>query len=170
MKKLLKFKLFVAVARLGYCFTMAVMILSFAHMMQAFHSLREQTSTASSSPSPTSTLLPMGVNIPHPAGTMLTSQQVLQYVETHTFWVGPTVSGRPFTVRAVQLMTAQQAYQQEHADSLGVPDSELVYYVYVVGPFKPEYISSPHPLKVKSVPGGYEIWDAYSGNLLEAGL
>ncbi len=48
MKKLLKFKLFVAVARLGYCFTMAVMILSFAHMMQAFHSLRERQAHADS--------------------------------------------------------------------------------------------------------------------------
>ena len=126
----------------------------------------EQTSTASTNPS----LLQMGMTIPHPAGTMLTTQQVRQYIETHTFWVGPTVSGKPFTVQTIQLMTDQQAYQQEQADDLGVPNGEQVYYVYVAGPFKPVNITSPHPLKITSVPGGYEFWDAYSGNLLEAGL
>jgi hypothetical protein len=112
----------------------------------------------------------MSFTIPHTKGTMLTQQQVRDYVETHRFWVGPTVSGKMFTIQTVQLLTAQQAYQEKHADYLGVLLNEQVYYVVAVGPFVPMNITSPHPIKLKSVPSAYEIWDAQSGILLEAGL
>ncbi len=127
--------------------------------------VQSQVSTVSAS----QPLAPMGFTIPHAKGTMLTQQQVRNYVETHRFWVGPTISGKMFTVQTVQLMTAQQAYQERHADYLGVLLNEQVYYVVAVGPFVPMNISSPHPIKIKSVPSAYEIWDAQSGNLLEVG-
>ncbi len=97
-------------------------------------------------------LVPMGTTIPHAEGTLLTQQQVRQYIESHTFWVGPTVSGKEFTVQTVQLLTAKQAYQEKHADSLGVPLNELVYYVVAVGPFQPLNVTSPHPLNLNQLP------------------
>ncbi len=115
-------------------------------------------------------LASMSSTIPHTKGTMLTQQQVRDYVEAHMFWVGPTISGKMFTVQTVQLMTAQQAYQQEHADYLGVPLHEQVYYVVAIGPFVATNILTPQSIKLKSIPSAYEIWDAQSGNLLEAGL
>jgi len=114
-----------------------------------------------------------GFVIPHQAGTMLTAQQVRQYVETHRFWIGPTVTGDAFTILTIQLMTAQQTYQTEQADYLGVPDNTLVYYVKARGPFKPVglHLHLASGVKLPStIDSAYEIWDAHSGKLLEEGM
>jgi hypothetical protein len=102
---------------------------------------------------------------------MLTAEQVRTYVNTHTFWVGPTTTGQKFTIQILQLMTAAQAYQKEQVDSLAVPDNAMVYYIRAKGPFKPFGLHlAPGVKPPATVDWAYEVWDASSGKILEEGL
>lgn len=146
-----------------------LLVLAFTALAVSGYANQPGTQIASSA---FSTPLPAtGMVIPHQAGTMLTTEQVRKYVTTHTFWVGPTTTGKMFTIEVLQLMTAKQAYQKNLIEYLSVPDNAPIYYVKARGPFKPIGLHlAPGVKPPTQADEAYEVWDPYSGRLLQEGL
>lgn len=102
--------------------------------------------------------------------TILTSQDVTQYLQTHLFAAGPTTTGKPPTIELIQLLTDVQA-SKKIGSSVGLPNNAPVYYVLLRGPFIPVNVKLPPSEKpIGNVDEGWEIFDAYAGNLLVWGL
>ncbi len=102
--------------------------------------------------------------------TILSVQDVTKYLQTHLFAAGPTTTGKPPTIELIQLLTDAQA-SLKIGSSIGLPDNAPVYYVLLQGPFVPTNVKLPPSEKpIGNVNEGWEVFDAYAGNLLVWGL
>jgi hypothetical protein len=95
-----------------------------------------------------------------------TSVDVTHYITTHPFPLGPTTTGKPPTIVSIEFITSKQASQRLLGESIGVPDTAIVCYVKLSGPFTMSF--APHPPGAQVPPSNTatEIFDAQTGNLL----
>ena len=81
--------------------------------------------------------------------------------------VGPTVSGKPFTIRKIQFMTNKEVFILTHGENPGLADDAVVCVVELYGPFYMTTISVPPgrkpfpPMDSVSV-----VFDAQTGNII----
>ncbi len=102
------------------------------------------------------------------AAVAFSTQDVQQYVLTHEFPAGAVVAGHTIKILNINLMTRQQADEQGH-ELQAYTTTNMVYVVYVEGPFYTTYVKTlvgvpPNVLE------GYEVFDAHTGDILEWGL
>lgn len=102
-------------------------------------------------------------------GQGITLAQVRQYVITNPFPGGPTISGQAPQIVSIQLVTSLQAEQLLNGEETGLPANAMVYLVILHGPFILTNVHSPAPIKMQPSPGGFEVFDAQTGNMLEWG-
>jgi len=95
-------------------------------------------------------------------------QDVQNYVLTHEFASGEIVPGYTIKIISIKLMKRQQADEQGH--ELGAySTTKWVYVVTLEGPFYTTYVKSPVNSS-QTVPQGYEVFDAHTGDTLEWGI
>lgn len=106
--------------------------------------------------------------IPKNNGTpAFTAADVNLYYLNHSFSAGPTVSGAPPTVESVKFMTSGEARTLMKGEYIGIPDSAMVCYVVLRGPFYPMNVSVPPGQAPPAIlDTGIEVFDAHTGNLL----
>jgi hypothetical protein len=130
--------------------------------------LEEQTAQAVTSPQSGSLGLPaIQPTLPKTPSPRFTTVDVRTYLRTHPFMSGPLVKGATSTIVAIQFMTSKQASELMHGASVGLPDSALVCYVKLHGPFT--QVNASVPPGAEQLPPaefGVEIFDAETGNLL----
>jgi hypothetical protein len=95
-----------------------------------------------------------------------TVEDVRQYVLTYGFPGGKPLSGGPPVILAIQFITAQEASILMRGESADRPDTALVCYVLVKGPFDANGKHEPEPSKAGSFAEGEMVFDAQTGNLL----
>lgn len=95
-----------------------------------------------------------------------TSNDVSHYITTHPFPLGPTTTGTSPTVISIEFITSKQASQRLFGEALGVPDTAIVCYVKLKGPFTMSLAPRPPHAKVGPSNTATEIFDAQTGNLL----
>jgi hypothetical protein len=95
-----------------------------------------------------------------------TSNDVAHYINTHPFPLGPTTTGKPPTIVSIEFITSKEASQRMLGETLGLPDTAIVCYVKLSGPFA--LSQAPVPASVHLAPSNTatEVFDAQSGNLL----
>jgi hypothetical protein len=102
------------------------------------------------------------------AAIAFSMQDVEQYVLTHEFASGAIVPGHTIKILSIKLMTRQQADEQGH--ELGAYRStKWVYVVTLARPFYTTYVKTLGSFP-STVPQGYEVFDAHTGDLLEWGV
>lgn len=94
-----------------------------------------------------------------------TVEDVRQYVLTHGFPSGPTLSGAPPTILEIRFITAHQASSLMRGESADRPDNALVCYVLVQGPFDSRGKYEPEPSN-DHFEKGEMVFDTQTGNLL----
>ncbi len=119
-------------------------------------------------PVETEPVLPPSAGVPaitHAGGGPPTSADVKAFVTKHGFPGGKTVSGGAPTVLQITLMSAKQAKALLKGESTDRPDTAMVFYVQLQGPF---VLSMPTPPGIKpiTVQKGEELFDATTGNLI----
>lgn len=94
-----------------------------------------------------------------------TTADVEQYIKTYGFRGGPTTTKNPPTILKIEFITSQQANTLLNGEFIGRPDSSLVCYVELQGPF---IQGGPHPptAQIPTFNVGIEIFDAQTGNIL----
>ncbi len=101
-----------------------------------------------------------------------TQSAVDQYFATHQLFT--PMSSTVGTVTKALFITAAQASALLRGESIGRPDTALVCYVEVQGPFSPGNMSMPAiALRLspfRPAPLGIAVFDAQTGNLLLTGL
>lgn len=95
-----------------------------------------------------------------------TVADVRQYLATHAFPGGPTVSGAPSTIVQIVFITSKQASELMQGESIGLPDKALVCYVELHGPFLLTKAHTPPGQPTPVAPNGELVFDAQTGNLL----
>lgn len=95
-------------------------------------------------------------------------QDVQHYVLTHEFPAGAVVPGHTIKILSIKLMTRQQADEQGH-ELEAYSTTKWVYVVTLAGPFYTSYVKSPVNSS-STVPEGYEVFDAHTGDTLEWGV
>lgn len=104
---------------------------------------------------------------PRSTGTPAFSvNDVRQYIVTHQFSGGPTVTQSSPSIVKLEFMSSKQASQQLDGTSLGLPDNALVCFVVIKGPFLLTADSLPSRLHVPRFDTGLEVFDAHTGNQL----
>ncbi len=98
--------------------------------------------------------------------TLLSVEDVQRYVLTHPCPIGPTVSGGLPKIVVIQLMTSRNASRVMAGEYVGLPDTALVYYVLLKGPFIPENIITIAGEDIGIADRMDEVFDAYTGNQL----
>lgn len=102
-----------------------------------------------------------------------TSADVVAYMNGDTFPAGPVVKGAQMTILTIQFVSAQQASKLMNGESVGRPDTALVCYVKVEGPFLLTGVHFAH-VPGKKAPTtakyGYMVFDAHTGNTLVWGV
>lgn len=95
-----------------------------------------------------------------------TNNDVRHYINTHPFPLGPTTTGKSPTIVSIEFITSKQARQRLFGEALGVPDTAIVCYVKLKGPFTMSL--APRPPLAKAGPSNTatEIFDAQTGSLL----
>lgn len=105
--------------------------------------------------------------LPISSSPRFTTADVKAYLSTHPFMSGPPVKGVTPTIVEIKFMTSKQASALMRGESVGLPDSSLVCYVKLHGPFTQSNASVPPGAKqLPSVEFGVEIFDGQTGNLL----
>jgi hypothetical protein len=113
-----------------------------------------------------------GVPAIHPtqAGTpAFTEADVLQFLDTHGFPAGLTLSGTKPVISQVLFVTSKQANDTFNT-SVSLPDTSLICYVALQGPFSGDSIPHPPGAKPATFQTGHMVFDAQTGNLLEWGV
>lgn len=62
-------------------------------------------------------------------------KDVENFLNTYGFYAGPVVNGGHLKIVSIQFVSAKQAGELMHGESVGRPDNYLVCYVKVKGPF-----------------------------------
>ena len=132
----------------------------------------KNVSNASPNKFPPTNLPPMhpapGITPKTNAAVAFGTQDVQQYVLTHEFPAGAVVPGHTIKIISIKLMTRQQADEQGH-ELDAYTTTNMVYVVYVDGPFYTTYVKTLVGV-TSTVLEGYEIFDAHTGDVLEWGL
>jgi len=104
-------------------------------------------------------------------GTAPTPAEVRAFVLSHKFALDKTATGKPSAITDVEFITASAASAKLHGESIGLPDTTMVIYVKVHGPFVFTAMSLPPGLNAvpPHVQDAVEVFDAATGNLLLAG-
>ena len=95
-----------------------------------------------------------------------TSSDVIRFISTHSSPLGPTTTGMPPTIVSIEFITSKQASQRLLGEWIGVPDTAIVCYVKLYGPFTNSDVPSPPGAIIKPSNTATEIFDAQTGNLL----
>lgn len=105
------------------------------------------------------------------SGTTPTSDEVKKFVLSHKFPLDATATGKPSAILDIEFIPASAASAKMHGESVGLPDTAMVIYVKVHGPFTFSAMSLPPGVKggPLHVQDAVEVFDATTGNLLLAG-
>lgn len=95
-----------------------------------------------------------------------TVSDVKNYINTHPFPGGPTLSGKPLTITSVEFITSAVASARLNGENIDVPATQLVCYVQLTGEYNPLYVSVPPGFHLNTEDAATEIFDATTGNLL----
>ena len=119
-------------------------------------------------PVETEPALPPSAGVPaviHAGGGPPTNADIRAFVAKYGFSGGKMAKGGVPTILAVTLMPAKQAKALLKGESTDRPDTAMVYYVQLAGPF---VLTMPTPPGVKpiTVQKGEELFDATTGNLI----
>lgn len=98
-----------------------------------------------------------------PANGPITDVQVREYVLSHR--IARTLQATNVAVRSIRFMTAQQVRAALHGSDAGVPPQTPLCLVVMTGRF---VFAGPRGI-TPTFPIGVEVFDARTGNLLEAG-
>lgn len=105
------------------------------------------------------------------SGAAFTEDDVKAFFNKNGFFAGPVVQGAHMKFVTIQFVSAQQASQLMRGESVERPDTYLVCYVEVEGPFHLNPISQPRGTKkVDTAEFGDAVFDAHTGNLLVWGF
>lgn len=108
------------------------------------------------------------------SGPAFTTDDVIAFFNKYGFFAGPVVSGAHLQILTIQFVTAKQASQLMVGESVGRPDSYLVCYVKVRGPFLLTNVRGGPNLPNVKAPAtatyGDAVFDAHTGNLLVWGV
>lgn len=101
----------------------------------------------------------------------ITKSDVIQYINANGYAGGPVVSGGHVVIEKILFISAKQASALIRGESADRPDTTIVCYVQLRGPFIIEALDVPPGVtnQVPPVLRGYEIFDAYTGNQLQWG-
>ncbi|HJT56571.1 MAG TPA: hypothetical protein VJ761_08750 [Ktedonobacteraceae bacterium] len=109
-----------------------------------------------------------------PSEATFTRDDVIAFFNKHGFYAGPVVSSAHLKILTIQFVTAERASELMKGESVGRPDTALVCYVKVQGPFRltnirggPAQIASKMPTTAMY---GDAVFDAHTGNLLVWGV
>lgn len=93
---------------------------------------------------------------------------VITFFNKHGFFAGSLVKGAHLKFLTIQFVTAKQASNLMNGESVGRPDTYLVCYVKVEGPFQVKHEEAPPNAKAASNTAntGDAVFDAHTGNLL----
>lgn len=95
-----------------------------------------------------------------------TVSDVRNYINTHPFPGGPTLSGKPLTITSIEFITSAVASARLNGEDIGVPPGQLVCYVQLTGEYNPLDVSVPPGFHLDTEDTATEIFDATTGNLL----
>lgn len=96
-----------------------------------------------------------------------TVADVKLYIEKTGFVGGSPVNGAHLVISKIAFVTSKQASALAQGEAIGLPDSAIVCYVELQGPFILTNMASlPPGAKVPTVQKGEEVFDATTGNLL----
>ncbi len=107
-----------------------------------------------------------------PNGTpAITKSDVIQYINANGYAGGPDDTGGHPIIEKVLFISAKQASALIQGESADRPDNTIVCYVQLRGPFTVGGMAVPLGVKnsTPTILRGYEIFDAYTGNLLQWG-
>lgn len=107
---------------------------------------------------------------PRTNGALLSTTDVQNFVLTHPFPGGPTVSHQQPKIVKLQLMTSGQASNLLGGEYVSPSASLQVYFVVLSGPFFMENISVPSGIKIPTANQVVEVFDARTGNSLLWGI
>ncbi len=113
---------------------------------------------------------------PHPSandppGAAFSQQDVIDFLNKYGFVAGSPTGGTPLKILSIQFVTAKQASDLMQGETADRPDSYLVCYVKVKGPFSRAVMHPPIEYKeTKDASSGDMVFDAQNGNLLVWGL
>jgi hypothetical protein len=107
---------------------------------------------------------------PRTNGALLSTADVQNYVLTHPFRGGPTVSHQQPKIVKLQLMTSGQASNILGGEYVLPSASSQVYLVVLSGPFFMENAHLPAGSKIPTANQGVEVFDAQTGNMLLWGI
>lgn len=95
-----------------------------------------------------------------------TVEDVKRYIASHGFHGGPTVTGNKPQIRVIAFISSKQASTRLHDASIGLPDTAVVCYVELGGPFqvRASLPSGAPPFPPSNI--GVDIFDAQTGNLV----
>jgi len=102
--------------------------------------------------------------ISHSDETTFTRTAIEQYIKTHAFAGGLTISGKKPIVNEILLISSHDASMLMKGEYVGVPDNKLVWYVQYCGPFLLDWV--PYGVKPPTYPLGQEVFDAQTGQML----
>jgi hypothetical protein len=103
-----------------------------------------------------------------------TKSDVTTFLNKNGFYAGPLVQGVHLKILTIQFVTAKQASTLMAGESVGRPDTYLVCYVKVQGPFQLTQVhAGPHipGMKTKTTAEtGDVVFDGHTGNVLVWGV
>ncbi len=99
-----------------------------------------------------------------------TRDDVIAYFNKHGFYAGPLVKGAHLKILTIQFVTAKQASALMKGEHINRPDSYLVCYVKVQGPFQMSSAEVPPNAKEPTANIGDAVFDAHTGNMLVWGV
>lgn len=107
-----------------------------------------------------------------PSTAAFTQADVVAFFNKYGFFAGPVVPGARLTILTIQFVTASRASELMKGESVGRPDTALVCYVKVQGPFQLTNIHrNPAQSKLPTTAKyGDAVFDAHTGNLLVWGV
>ena len=101
-----------------------------------------------------------------PNSPTFTVEDVKQYIAKHGFHGGPTTTGNSPQIHVIDFISSKEASARLHGASIGLPDTAVVCYVELGGPFQVEASlpSGASPFPPSAI--GVDIFDAQTGNLV----
>ena len=120
-------------------------------------------------PIETEPALPPSAGVPaltHAGGGPPTTADVKAFVTKYGFPGGKTVTGTAPAILQITLMSAKQAKALLKGESTDRPDTAMVFYVQLAGPFVLSGIPTPPGVKPITVQRAEELFDATTGNLI----
>ncbi len=106
------------------------------------------------------------LNSATPNSPTFTVEDVIQYIAKHGFNGGPTVTGNNPQIHVIDFISSKEASTRLSGASIGLPDTAVVCYVELGGPFQVEGSLPPGAPPFPQSNIGVDIFDAQTGNLV----